>query len=134
MFRRTADVRVRADLDLTLPALKDGRPTVEVVPASEQLEAYVKTRVERAEAIRNRQVEPDEDNMLKVTGDGRHAALNQMSMPGLKRCDQGWFSPRPRPADRTRPANRSSPIPGRPMHDGRPTCQRADWEGAGQRL
>ena len=76
LFRRTADVRVRADLDLTLPALKDGRPTVEVVPASEQLEDYVRTLVDRAEAIRNRQVEPDEDNMLKVTGDGRHAALD----------------------------------------------------------
>ena len=31
---------------------------------------------ERADAIRNRQVLPEEDNMLKVCGDGRNAALD----------------------------------------------------------
>jgi hypothetical protein len=75
-FRRTADVRVRDDLALTLPQIKDGHPSVVVVPASEGLADYVKTLVARAEAIRARRVEPDEDNMLKVTNDGRHAALD----------------------------------------------------------
>ena len=32
---------------------------------------------ERAEAIRRRMVEPKEDNMLKVTSDGRKLALDQ---------------------------------------------------------
>jgi hypothetical protein len=76
MFRRTADVRTRGDLALPLPTVKHDRPTVVVVPGSEGLADYVKTLVARAEAIRSRAVEPDEDNMLKVTGDGRHAALD----------------------------------------------------------
>jgi hypothetical protein len=75
-FRRTADVRVRDDLDLTLPQIKDGRPSVVVVPASEGLTDYVKTLVARTEDIHARRVKPDEDNMLKVTNDGRHAALD----------------------------------------------------------
>jgi hypothetical protein len=76
MFRRTADVRTSGDLTLTLPSLKDDRATVVVVPSSDGLAAYVKSLVARAEAIRTRAVEPDQDNMLKVTSDGRHAALD----------------------------------------------------------
>jgi N12 class adenine-specific DNA methylase len=75
-FRRTADVRVRDDLDLTLLQVKDGRPAVVVVPGSDELARYVWALVARAEAIRGRRVEPDEDNMLKVTNDGRHVALD----------------------------------------------------------
>lgn len=75
-FRCTADVRVRDDLDLTLPTVKGGRPAVVVVPASNELTDYVQTLVARAEDIRAHRVEPDDDNMLKVTNDGRHAALD----------------------------------------------------------
>jgi hypothetical protein len=75
-FRRTADVRVRDDLAIALPTVRGGRPSVSVVPASDQLTGYVETLVARAEAIRARRVEPDNDNMLKVTSDGRHAALD----------------------------------------------------------
>ena len=43
---------------------------------------------ERAEAIRNRQVLPEEDNMLKVCGDGRKAALD-LRLLGLPMTDPG---------------------------------------------
>jgi hypothetical protein len=75
-FRRTADVLVRADLDLKLPTLTDGRPTVVVVPGTDELGDYVESLVQRAEDIRARKVEPDGDNMFKITGDGRKAALD----------------------------------------------------------
>jgi N12 class adenine-specific DNA methylase len=75
-FRRTADVLVRSDLALKLPSLEDDKPTVAVVQSSAELADYVEGLVARSEAIKNRQVEPDEDNMLKVTSDGRHAALD----------------------------------------------------------
>jgi xanthine/CO dehydrogenase XdhC/CoxF family maturation factor len=58
-------VRVRDDLALTFPAVKGGRPSVAVEPASDQLTAYVETLVKRAEAIRARRVETDEDNPFR---------------------------------------------------------------------
>ncbi|HEU5002562.1 MAG TPA: SNF2-related protein [Actinomycetota bacterium] len=76
MFRATADVRGAKDLGLAIPRLRGGGPQTVVVPASEELRDYVEQLVERAEAVRNRQVRPDEDNMLKVAGDGRKAALD----------------------------------------------------------
>ena len=76
MFRATADVRGAKDLGLAIPRLRGGGPQTVVVPPSEELRDYVEELVERAEAVRNRQVRPDEDNMLKVAGDGRKAALD----------------------------------------------------------
>ena len=81
-FRRTADVKARADLDLKLPQLRGGGPQVVVVSASDDLTDYVGTLVDRAEVIRNKGVEPDVDNMLKVTGDGRAAALDMRLVGG----------------------------------------------------
>jgi hypothetical protein len=53
-----------------------GEPRIIACPPSAQLKAFVKTLVERASAIRNGGVKPDEDNMLPVTNDGRKAALD----------------------------------------------------------
>ena len=76
MFRSFADVRTGDDLHLAVPDLAGGRPETLVVPACEELKTYVAELAERAEAIRNRTVRPEEDNMLKVSGDGRKAALD----------------------------------------------------------
>jgi N12 class adenine-specific DNA methylase/SAM-dependent methyltransferase len=76
MFRATADVRGAAQLALDVPALAGGAPKTVVVPASTELQAYVAELVERAEQVRQRRVTPSEDNMLKVSGDGRKAALD----------------------------------------------------------
>lgn len=75
MFRATADVRTADDLALAVPELPGGPETV-IVPCSPELRAIVADLAERAERVRNRQVEPDEDNMLAITGDGRRAALD----------------------------------------------------------
>ena len=76
MFRAFADVRTGDQLHLAVPDVAGGRPETMVVPACDELKAYVAELAERAEAIRNRAVRPEEDNMLKVSGDGRKAALD----------------------------------------------------------
>ncbi len=76
MYRQVADVRTGDDLDLPVPRLVGGKPETVVVAASEGLCDYVAGLADRAEAVRNRSVRPEEDNMLKITGDGRRAALD----------------------------------------------------------
>jgi N12 class adenine-specific DNA methylase/SAM-dependent methyltransferase len=76
LYRRVADVRTLDDLDLPTPAVAGGQPETVVVEPSDDLVDYVSDLAARAESIRNRSVDPAEDNMLKVTGDGRRAALD----------------------------------------------------------
>ncbi|MDP9402543.1 MAG: hypothetical protein M3P85_04250 [Actinomycetota bacterium] len=76
LYRQVADVRTAEDLALPVPALAGGRPETAVVPPSPALRTYVADLASRAEQVRSRSVLPDEDNMLKITGDGRRAALD----------------------------------------------------------
>ncbi|MGH9243962.1 MAG: methyltransferase domain-containing protein [Acidimicrobiales bacterium] len=76
LYRQVADVRTNDDLDLPVPGLAGGQAETIVVEPSDALVGYVADLASRAEAIRNRAVDPTEDNMLKVTGDGRRAALD----------------------------------------------------------
>jgi N12 class adenine-specific DNA methylase len=76
MFRQVADVKTAEMLNLPTPPVKGGGAQVIAAKASEQLKALIGSLVERAEAIRNRGVSPDKDNMLAVTNDGRRAALD----------------------------------------------------------
>jgi len=76
MFRSVADVQTDEMLNLPRPALATGKPQVIAAPASDELKEYVQTLVKRAEALRRGRVDPSEDNMLKITGDGRKAALH----------------------------------------------------------
>ena len=77
MFRKVADVKKIEDLDLKIPKLKNGKPTVVEIPMNSALESYIKeTAKERAAKIHNRAVDPQEDNMLKLTGDLRKASLD----------------------------------------------------------
>ncbi len=76
MFRSVSDVQTADMLKLPRPAVVNGKPQVEAASASEALKAYIKTLTERAEQLRSRRVDPSVDNMLKITGDGRKAALD----------------------------------------------------------
>lgn len=76
MFLEFADIMTSDMLDLPKPKLKGGKHTVITVPPSEELNDYIQDLVRRAEAVKNREVEPHEDNMLKITSDGRKAALD----------------------------------------------------------
>jgi hypothetical protein len=74
MFRMVADIQT-ADM-LLLPVPQANFHTVVIKPSQWQKEMIAEL-AERAEAIRNGDVNPAEDNMLKVTNDGRKLALDQ---------------------------------------------------------
>ena len=74
MFREVADIKT-ADL-LNLPVPKANYHNVAVKPSEFQRD-MVADLATRAEKVRNRMVEPHEDNMLKITNDGRKLALDQ---------------------------------------------------------
>ncbi len=76
VFGEVADIRTAEMLDLPVPRLRGGKPRIVACPASPSLKAFVQTLVQRAEAIRNGDVKPNEDNMLAITTDGRKAALD----------------------------------------------------------
>lgn len=61
---------------LKLPVPRSNYHTVVVQPTQLQRE-MVKALGERAEAVRRGDVEPNEDNMLSITNDGRNLALDQ---------------------------------------------------------
>src|SRR5271163_3142520 len=76
MFHTVADIQTADMLNLPRPAIATGKPQIIAAPASDGLKAYIKTLTERAERLRSQRVDPSEDNMLKITGDGRKAALD----------------------------------------------------------
>lgn len=74
IFKETADIQTPDMLKLPVPeAVYEDI----VIKPSEYQKEMVESLAERAEAVRNRQVEPYEDNMLKITNDGRKLALDQ---------------------------------------------------------
>ena len=76
MFHSVADVRTAEDLRLPTPTVVGGRAETVVVDPTPGLREYVGRLADRAERVRNRMVLPEEDNMLKISGDGRKAALD----------------------------------------------------------
>ena len=74
MFREVADIQT-ADM-LKLPVPKVNYHNIKTKPSEIQSE-MVASLAKRAEKIRARLVEPQVDNMLKVTNDGRKLALDQ---------------------------------------------------------
>jgi N12 class adenine-specific DNA methylase len=76
MFRSFADVQTADMLKLPRPDIAGGKPHIIAAPATQELKNYVKTLVERSENLRKLRIDPSKDNMLKITGDGRKAALD----------------------------------------------------------
>ncbi|MEO2054693.1 MAG: LPD38 domain-containing protein [Nitrospira sp.] len=75
-FRTVMDLQTADMLKLPTPKLKGGKPTMVTAKPTEALIAYVKTLIKRGEDIQSGKVDPSEDNWLKITGDGRKAALD----------------------------------------------------------
>jgi len=76
MFRTFADVQTADMLHLPRPEIEGGKPHIVAAPASPDLKEFVGTLVSRAQKLRSGGVDPRSDNMLKITGDGRKAALD----------------------------------------------------------
>ena len=77
MFKQEADVQTADMLNLPVPKLVGGKPINVALPPSPQQKQMVADLADRAEEIRAGNVDPTEDNMLKVTNDGRKLALDQ---------------------------------------------------------
>ena len=73
MFKEVADVQTSETLKLPVPEVK--REIVEIQPTEEQ-KSMIEDLGERAEQIRMKRVEPDEDNILKIISDGKAIALD----------------------------------------------------------
>ncbi|HEY0074981.1 MAG TPA: N-6 DNA methylase [Abditibacteriaceae bacterium] len=90
LYRQVADVKTRDDLKdiLPTPELDGGEPKIVTAPANPELKAYMETLQERAKILmqgdeNGRRPDPSEDNFLKITSDGRKAALDLRLMePG----------------------------------------------------
>jgi N12 class adenine-specific DNA methylase len=76
MFRQMADVQTAQMLNLARPKLEGEKPAIRSAPATTALKQFVETLVKRAERLKTSRVDPSEDNMLKITSEGRKAALD----------------------------------------------------------
>jgi N12 class adenine-specific DNA methylase len=61
---------------ISRPELHQERPLIVELPGTANLEHYIADLAERATQVRNGSVKPEEDNMLKITSEGRKAALD----------------------------------------------------------
>ena len=77
LFKESADVKTADMLNLPVP---QAEYINEVLKPSETQEEMVSSFADRAEAVRNGNVNPRFDNMLKITNDGRKLALDQRLM------------------------------------------------------
>jgi len=74
LFKESADIQTPDMLNLPVPEAEYENV---VLKPSEYQKEMVASLAERAEAVRDRLVQPYEDNMLKITNDGRKLALDQ---------------------------------------------------------
>ena len=97
LFREVADIKTADELNLPRPKVVYH---TEVSQPTEIQKELVKQLSERASKVHARQVEPDEDNMLAITNDGRKLGLDQRVVnpllpdePGTKvnRCVDNVF-------------------------------------------
>ncbi|MCI0535226.1 MAG: DEAD/DEAH box helicase family protein [Verrucomicrobiales bacterium] len=90
IFRQSADVQTAAMLNLPRPKLDGEKPAVRNAPATPELKAFVQELAKRAERLKTNRVDPSEDNMLKITSEGRKAALDlRLMRPSAKDDPQG---------------------------------------------
>ena len=74
LFKESADIQTPDMLKLPVPEAEYENV---VLKPSEYQKEMVQSLADRAEAVRDRKVEPHVDNMLKITNDGRKLALDQ---------------------------------------------------------
>ncbi len=81
-WRQVLDVRTAAQSNIVRPDLFGDKPITIRLPSTPQLKDFVKGLAERVERIKKGGVPPWRDNMLKITSEGRKAALDiRLVMP-----------------------------------------------------
>ena len=76
MFSEFMDYISPEEIKIPAPTVRGGGINTINIPGDESLRRYTLQLGERAKAVKNRMVEPEEDNFLKITSDGRKAALD----------------------------------------------------------
>jgi hypothetical protein len=75
-FRQVADIQTAEMLKLPVPEIANGKAITISAPCTPALKELVNSLADRAEALRKGHVDPRVDNMLKITTEGRKAALD----------------------------------------------------------
>lgn len=86
MFRKFADVKTQNDLDLDIPKLKNGKPTIVKIAPDPVLTNYIKKEVPRRianMAKRREDMRKGADNMLALTGDLRKMSITDSKIDAL---------------------------------------------------
>lgn len=86
LFKQAADIQTADQLKLPVP---EANVQTVVVPPSEIQKEMVANLSERAALVHNGAVDPTQDNMLKITSDGRKIGLDQRLMNPLLPDDPG---------------------------------------------
>jgi hypothetical protein len=89
VFCDVSDIRTREMLKLPVPILKGDKPRTVTCKPSEQLRAFVRSLVKRAERLKTARVDPREDNMLMIASEGRLAALDMRLINSRQPADPG---------------------------------------------
>lgn len=76
IFRQVADIQTPEMLNLPRPSLMNGEPTIISSEPTMELKELISKLAERSEAIKEGNVDPRVDNMLKITNEGKKAALD----------------------------------------------------------
>ena len=87
MLGEFMDYIPQEQLDIPLPKVKGEGITTINIPLDESLRRYTLTLGERAKRVQSRSVPPEVDNFLKITSDGRKAALD-LRLVGRRYQDQ----------------------------------------------
>lgn len=86
LFKQAADIQTADQLKLPVP---EANVQTVVIPPSEIQKEMVANLSERAALVHNGAVDPTQDNMLKITSDGRKIGLDQRLMNPLLPDDPG---------------------------------------------
>ncbi len=76
MYKEFADIQTPDMIKLPVPALKTGAPIVVTAKPDDRQKAYMKELAYRSERIHNGDIDPTEDNMLKITHEARLLGLD----------------------------------------------------------
>ena len=75
-FREVADIQTPDMLKLPVPTLKNNNYSIVTSEPTEDIKEFIQTLAQRSEDIKNGGVDPRDDNMLKITSEGKKAALD----------------------------------------------------------
>lgn len=78
--RSFQDSVTRADLEVPLPELIGAERQLKILDSTEEVQDYMSELQERVDAIKRGDVDPSEDNVLKVVHEGRMVALDPRLM------------------------------------------------------